>query len=180
MKKSRIFIKIDPYDRITACNRTLIVFHLYCCSEHKFSHYTYSKYCETLLVFVCFCEFYLYDWVTIMGYSKHKISSINMLFFLKKIRHITLLPPHNGHLLPFPRWPLWRSSTVPYLTFFFPKDADRLLTPSLALYQLLSTFLHFNTALKSVIENGIASEICKSLLFLCFNSCSSLPKRIIL
>ena len=136
-----------------------------------------AKPCSFLSVF---CEFYLYDWVTIMGYSKHKISSINMLFFLKKIRHITLLPPHNGHLLPFPRWPLWRSSTVPYLTFFFPKDADRLLTPSLALYQLLSTFLHFNTALKSVIENGIASEICKSLLFLCFNSCSSLPKRIIL
>ena len=122
MKKARIFIKIDPYGRITACNRILIVFHLYCRSKHKFSTILIANTEKPCSFCLFFGDFYLYNWVTIMGYSKHKIITINMLFFLKKIRHITHLPPHNGHLLPSPRWPLWRSSTVPYLKFFFPKD----------------------------------------------------------
>ena len=32
-----------------------------------------------------------------MGYSKHKLSAINMLYSIK--RHITPPPPQNGHFL---------------------------------------------------------------------------------
>ena len=39
-----------------------------------------------------------------MEYNKNELSSaINMLYSL---------PPHNGHFLLSPRWPLWRGSTV--------------------------------------------------------------------
>ena len=39
MKKSRMVMKLfDPYGRLmTAINRLLILFHLYCCSRHKLS-----------------------------------------------------------------------------------------------------------------------------------------------
>ena len=32
-----------------------------------------------------------------MGYSKHELGTINMLYYLKKI-HTTPLPPQNGYL----------------------------------------------------------------------------------
>ena len=35
---------------------------------------------------------------TIMGYSQHEFSTINMLYSLKKIVPNTPLPPQNGHL----------------------------------------------------------------------------------
>ena len=39
-----------------------------------------------------------------MEYNKNELSSaINMLYSL---------PPHNGHFLLSPRWPLWRGLTV--------------------------------------------------------------------
>ena len=31
-----------------------------------------------------------------IGYSKHELSIINMLYFLKTIFHIARLPPHNS------------------------------------------------------------------------------------
>ena len=33
-----------------------------------------------------------------MGYSKHELSTTNMLYALKKLGHITPLPALNGHL----------------------------------------------------------------------------------
>ena len=47
-----------------------------------------------------------------MGYSKFELSTINMLYSLKKLGHITPLTGHNGHFFLSPRWPLWRGSTV--------------------------------------------------------------------
>ena len=39
-----------------------------------------------------------YDWIIIMGYSRHELGKIIMLYSPKKICHITPLPLHNGHL----------------------------------------------------------------------------------
>ena len=36
----------------------------------------------------------IYDWITIMRYSKHELRKINML----KNCYITPPPPHKGHL----------------------------------------------------------------------------------
>ena len=38
----------------------------------------------------------MYDWITIMRYSEHELSTINMLYSLKKI--IIPLTLHNNHL----------------------------------------------------------------------------------
>ena len=39
----------------------------------------------------------IYDRITIMGYSKHELSTINLLYSLKKLSN-TALPPYNGHV----------------------------------------------------------------------------------
>ena len=60
------------------------------------------RYLSRMLCILSLCI--LYDWITIMEYNKNELSSaINMLYSL---------PPHNGHFLLSPRWPLWRGSTV--------------------------------------------------------------------
>ena len=43
--------------------------------------------------FVCILALHIifYDWITIMGYSRHELSKINTLYSLKKVCHIT--PP---------------------------------------------------------------------------------------
>ena len=52
-----------------------------------------------------------YDWIiTIIKDGKHELSTINMLYSLRKNYHITPLPPHNGHL----------SITA---TFFYPQGS---------------------------------------------------------
>ena len=50
--------------------------------------------------FVYLFLYIIYDWITIMGYSQHEFSMINMLYSLKKIIvSITpLLFPHNSYL----------------------------------------------------------------------------------
>ena len=101
MKKSRMVIKFDPYGAlvINRGNRILIVIHLYCCSEYKINC---LRYLSRMLCILSLCI--IYDWITIMEYNKNELSSaINMLYSL---------PPHNGHFLLSPRWPLWRGSTV--------------------------------------------------------------------
>ena len=48
---------------------------------------------------LCVLSLYiLYYWITITGYSKHELSTINMLYSLKTIFHMIPLPPHNGYL----------------------------------------------------------------------------------
>ena len=47
-----------------------------------------------------------------MGYRKYELSTINMLYSLKKVGHITPLPGDNRHFFLSPRWPFWRGSTV--------------------------------------------------------------------
>ena len=49
--------------------------------------------------FLCILSLYnniiiIFDWITIMRYSKHELSKINML----KNCYITPSPPHKGHL----------------------------------------------------------------------------------
>ena len=36
----------------------------------------------------------LYDWITIMGYSKHELSTVNMLYSLRKFVMLPPPPPH--------------------------------------------------------------------------------------
>ena len=59
----------------------------------------------------------IYDRITIMEYSKHELSIINMLYSLKKLSNYRPTSPqrprlHNGHFLLSPMWPLFRGSTV--------------------------------------------------------------------
>ena len=72
-----------------------------------------------------FCAFYLYinikhDWITIMGYCKHELSTINMFDSAPKNvilpppppdLPITATPPHNGHFFCLVAV-VWRGSTV--------------------------------------------------------------------
>ena len=75
-------------------NRILIVFNLFCCSKHKLSTILRTN-ISSLVRFIMltfrfkklfkfFFLFYLYDWITIMAYSKHELGAINMLCFPKK------------------------------------------------------------------------------------------------
>ena len=79
----------------------LIVLHLYPCSKRKLSTaclLSLYRMLRTLLVlprqrdskhyssFLCILSLYIfYDWIAIMGYGKHELSTINMLYSLKKI-----------------------------------------------------------------------------------------------
>ena len=111
MKKSRMVIKFDPYCAlmINRTNHTRIVFHFHCCSKYKLSTICMDLACfvtltfrfKTLFKFFVYLFLYIiYDWITIMGYSQHELSMINMLYSLKKIIvSITpLLLPHNSYL----------------------------------------------------------------------------------
>ena len=71
-------------------------FHLYCWYD------TYSECCEPCSFcpvkmwskfFVYFISFIIisYDWITVRGYSKHELSTINTLYSPRKICHITVL-----------------------------------------------------------------------------------------
>ena len=98
IKNSRMVMQFDLYSTlmIKHGNIILIVFHLSCYSKHKF--YTILKpMWRTLLVSSCkhvdskhFYQIlslhFIYDLITIMEYScKHEFSTINMLYYLKKI-----------------------------------------------------------------------------------------------
>ena len=135
MGKPRMVAKFYPYGAlvINRCNRILIVCHLYCFRKHiklsddlmanvaNLARFVTLTFClKTLLDFF----FVFYDWITIIGYSKHERSTINMLYSLNKICHITVHPAptspwrsplYNGHFLLSPRCRLWRGSTVLYL-----------------------------------------------------------------
>ena len=104
-------IKFDPYCAlmINRSNHTRIVFHFHCCSKYKLSTIRTDLACfvtltfrfKTLFKFFVYLFLYIiYDWITIMGYSQHEFSMINMLYSLKKIIvSITpLLLPHNSYL----------------------------------------------------------------------------------
>ena len=59
-----------------------------------------------------FCVFYLYTLCTTeLPWLWDTVSTKNMLCCLKNCL-IKPLPPHDGHFLLSPRWPLWRCSTV--------------------------------------------------------------------
>ena len=111
MKKSRMVIKFDPYCAlmINRSNHTRIVFHFHCCSKYKLSPICTDLACfvtltfrfKTLFKFFVYLFLYIiYDWITIMGYSQHEFSMINMLYSLKKIivSMTPLLLPHNSYL----------------------------------------------------------------------------------
>ena len=111
MKKSRMVIKFDPYCAlmINRSNHTRIVFHFHCCSKYKLSTICTDLACfvtltfrfKTLFKFFVYLFLYIiYDWITIMGYSQHEFSMINMLYSLKKIivSMTPLLLPHNSYL----------------------------------------------------------------------------------
>ena len=104
-------IKFDPYCAlmINRSNHTRIVFHFHCCSKYKLSTICTDLACfvtltfrfKTLFKFFVYLFLYIiYDWITIMGYSQHEFSMINMLYSLKKIIvSITpLLLPYNSYL----------------------------------------------------------------------------------
>ena len=56
--------------------------------------------------FLCILALHImfYDWITIMGYSRHELNKINTLYSLKKIYYITPPPLHNGHFILSPIW----------------------------------------------------------------------------
>ena len=109
-------------------NRIWIVFYLYCCriKKHKVSTiHNYSECCEpgsfrNVINFVC-CIFYLSilyrTGLLLLGYSKHKLSTVYM-YSLKKKSYFTHTSPwpnsplHNCHFLQSPRWPLLIGWTV--------------------------------------------------------------------
>ena len=90
----------DAYGMINRGSCILTVLHLYSdCSKHKLStiltanaanlaRFVTSRHFDSkkLLVFLCILSlrWFIYDWITIMEFSKHEISTINMLYFLKK------------------------------------------------------------------------------------------------
>ena len=114
-------MKFDPYgaSMINHGNRILILFHLYCCSRHKLSTILIanvanffrfvtltdfdSKHKSSHLVYFISTYHFGYDWIiAFIKDSKHELSTINMLYSLRKNCHIPPLPPHNGHLSTTP------------------------------------------------------------------------------
>ena len=131
MKKSRMVIKFDTYGTLMINLSTIV--HWLCSifaaavaiKRHKLSTDTYSECCEPcslchvniliqniMQAVLCILLLYvIYAWITII-YSKHELSTINMFYSPKINCHITSLPPHKGHFLMSPRWPLWIGSTL--------------------------------------------------------------------
>ena len=72
-----------------------------------------------LCIFFIFIQyFYYYDWITIMGYSKHE-----HVVLPKKIVKLPPYLPILGHLSTMAtlillslRWPLWRGLTVVFIS----------------------------------------------------------------
>ena len=52
-----------------------------------------SKHNWSLLCILSHTIYIIYDWITIMGYSKHELSTINMLHSLKHLSYNTPTPP---------------------------------------------------------------------------------------
>ena len=109
MKKSRMVMTFDPYGTLminhgivfwlcsiyTAAVRKICLRYL-CCEPCSFCH-------VNILIqhssFLCFLSLYIrYDWIDIMGYSKHELSTINMFSTPPKNCYITPLPSHSGNL----------------------------------------------------------------------------------
>ena len=82
----------------------------------------------------------LYDWITIMGYSKHELSTVNMLYSLRKF---VMLPPPPP---PPPFLPI--TATLPMHNGHF------LLSPEVRLYSIL-----FDYPAGASAEEGVA--LCK-------------------
>ena len=98
MKQSRMVMKFDPYDTLMIYrgNRTLIMFHVRCCSKHKLSTILIAKIANLArfvtrkkTLFVFFLIFYPYIlFMTAIDYNN----------VLANTTHFTPLSPHNGHL----------------------------------------------------------------------------------
>ena len=105
-------------------------------------------------VFQVFCVFYLYitfrcDWITTMGYNKHELGSINVLYSAPPKKKIVVLHPtspsrpplHNDLFLLSPWWPWWRGSTVVFTCIAcFPSPVFHLLKVFLVLSQNRTNF----------------------------------------
>ena len=97
-----MIMKFDPYYAlmINRGNHILIVFHVYCCSKHKLStillrtlqtllilscsYFDPEHYQSLFVYFTYLYVFIMYDWITIMRYSKHKINTLNKLYYYIK------------------------------------------------------------------------------------------------
>ena len=84
--------KFDLHDTLMISNGILIVFHSYCCSKIIFILSTIliaKKLCtsKNYLHYLCILPllFINNEWITIMGYSKHELSTISMLYSRKII-----------------------------------------------------------------------------------------------
>ena len=114
---------------------SMYVLYLFCCSKLKLSSTILMANVARLARFIIFYSILLfstiyvfiptciiYDWITIMEYSKHELGTINMIYPLKKLSCFTP-SPHQGHLTTkghfTPRWPMWRRLTA-LLGFFIP------------------------------------------------------------
>ena len=153
---------------IVACNHILIVFHLYCCSTRKLSKillgilFTNLARSVTLTLwfitlFMFFCEFHCYllymiRLLLLEVHSMHELSTINMLYFLKKFA--TAHPYHNAHL-----------STM--ATFFCPQGGHcggvRLLSEEITIIYFNQQFVHakWNLTTASVKSNwkGVSKKM---------------------
>ena len=108
-----------------------IVFHLCYYSKQDLSmilvRFVKSTFCfKTLFKFLGhFFSIYIIftcDWINIIGYRKHEHSTINMLYSITRICHITSLTPHkqpplhNWHFLLSPRQAIWYYAIVRFPT----------------------------------------------------------------
>ena len=108
--------KFDGALMINPDNRILILFHLYRSSKHKFiatvANVENAESCWHFdWVFLCILFLYIvYGWITILGYSKYELGTINLLYSNPKICYITPLSPPPGTPATSPQRPL---SSVP-------------------------------------------------------------------
>ena len=92
MKNSRMVMKVDPMAFQNVIQGFLCILSLY----------------NNIII--------IFDWITIMRYSKHELSKIKMLknCYITPSLPIKATSPHNSHFLLSPRWPLWRGLTVAF------------------------------------------------------------------
>ena len=106
----------DAYGMINRGSCILTLLHLYSdCSKHKLSsiltanaanlaRFVTSRHFDSkkLLVFlgILSLRWFMYDWITIMEFSKYEISTINMLYSLKKS---AILHPYLLIMATFPQ-----------------------------------------------------------------------------
>ena len=79
--------------------------------DSKHNNYVLNLIIKAFCVFLSHTIYIIYDWITIMGYSKRELSTINMLHSLKHLSYNTRTPPPSPLIIGSLRTGMFKQRT---------------------------------------------------------------------